>query len=66
MHHYDYRFIGRSVAGPNNANYALCIKLKNRIYDEFPDNILNFVQFGQYKLSYNLPKMKNIDYTKLE
>jgi hypothetical protein len=66
MHMYDHHFMGRSISGPNNANHALVIKLKDRIYEEFPKSIFKFVQLGQYKLSYNLPRMKGIDYTKLE
>ena len=66
MHMYDRNFIGRSIAGPNNANYALFNKIKYRINEEFPNCILDFVKFNQYKLIYDLPKMTNIDYTKLE
>ena len=66
MHMYDKNFIGRSITGPNNANHALEIKIKNRIYEEFPKDIFDNVVLRQYKLYYNLPKMNGIDYTKLE
>lgn len=66
MHMYDRHFLGRSIAGPNNANQHCFNKLRQRIEEEFPESILNFVQCGNYKLSYNLPHMKNIDYNGLE